>query len=676
MSPDQDEIDVEGIGITDSNRDWLKNNIIFPATGYSSPPEDWPPQPPQERGWVRVVEDAEEFAETICEKFEIVLSGSITAHKFNDLNRNGEQDEGEIGLADWTMTLYKGSDCSTGEWVGSGTTDNNGNVVFTGLDAGDYSVVETLEPDWTNTTPRCQQVTIATGESAPPLNFGNYITPVATTLELLPEEGENPVGTSHDLTATVRDQYGSVMEGVALTWSISGVGSFSGIPESPTDVNGEADAVITSSVSGASMVTCTVADTEISDTATKEWTHEPVATTLELLPEEGENPVGTSHDLTATVRDQYGSVMEGVALTWSISGVGSFSGTPESPTDVNGEADAVITSSEPGTSTVTCAVSEDGEITDTSIKRWTAKVVPGGGGGGCPTMKYLTVDWEGNNTTKPIYSNNRLAVDLLGPNPDGSHSLLLERGTLAPTVGRKLYYLIVIRELEEIPTLPENTIAIVAFNVTPVDAVFDRDIFLTLGFDQLPENALNVTMAYYDDVNTAWVPLDSELGGPNGVAELTLSAAINHFSIFGVLAELVPPPPAHFVASGLSIVTSVERIWEPVTFVTKTGESVNITANVANDGGQEGTYPVVLKLNGETVDTRTVTLDAGQSQEVKFTRSGLDYGQYKVEVAGLSDGFTASLNITWFIVAIIIVIGLIIWGVIWGRRRRRVTQQG
>jgi hypothetical protein len=369
--------------------------------------------------------------------------------------------------------------------------------------------------------------------------------------------------------------------------------------------------------------------------------------------------------------------MEGVALTWSISGVGSFSGTPESPTDVNGEADAVITSSEPGTSTVTCAVSEDGEITDTSIKRWTAKVVPGGGGGGCPTMKYLTVDWEGNNTTKPIYSNNRLAVDLLGPNPDGSHSLLLERGTLAPTVGRKLYYLIVIRELEEIPTLPENTIAIVAFNVTPVDAVFDRDIFLTLGFDQLPENALNVTMAYYDDVNTAWVPLDSELGGPNGVAELTLSAAINHFSIFGVLAELVPPPPAHFVASGLSIVTSVERIWEPVTFVTKTGESVNITANVANDGGQEGTYPVVLKLNGETVDTRTVTLDAGQSQEVKFTRSGLDYGQYKVEVAGLSDGFTASLNITWWlIVAIIIVIGLIIWGVIWGRRRRRVTQQG
>jgi len=306
--------------------------------------------------------------------------------------------------------------------------------------------------------------------------------------------------------------------------------------------------------------------------------------------------------------------------------------------------------------------------------------VAGGGGGGvvgggsCPTFKKLTVDWEGTITEKRLYRNDRLTQDLLGPSPDGSHNLLLERSTLAPLVGGRTHYLIVIRELDDIPPTSGNTTVIMAFNVTPEGAVFDRDIFLTLGFDQLPENALNATMAYYDAVNGVWVPLMSEAGGPNGVAELTLSAAVNHFSIFGVLVELEPTPilPAHFEASGLNIVPSVEKIWEPVTFVTKTGESVTITANVVNDGGQEGTYTVELKLNGETVDTKTVTLGVGQSQEVSFTVSGLDYGQYEVEVAGLNDDFTTSRTITWWLIIVLIVaLGVIIWGVAWGRRKRR-----
>jgi len=61
---------------------------------------------------------------------------------------------------------------------------------------------------------------------------------------------------------------------------------------------------------------------------------------------------------------------------------------------------------------------------------------------------------------------------------------------------------------------------------------------------------------------------------------------------------------------------------------------------------------------------------------VSFTRSGLDYGQYEVNVAGLSGTFTASRIITWWLIILIIVaIGLIIWGVVWGRRRRRRAHQ-
>jgi len=198
-------------------------------------------------------------------------------------------------------------------------------------------------------------------------------TPEATTLELLPEIDSNPVGTTHNFTATVYDQFGYVMAGVAVTWNITGVGSFSGTPESPTDVDGQADAVITSSVPGTSTVRCEVTGKpSVSDTATTDWTYTPEATTLELLPETGSNPLDTTHDLTATVRDQFNNVMAGVDVTWGISGVGSFSGTPESQSDVNGQADAVITSSESGTSTVTCEVTGKPSVSDTATKDWTS----------------------------------------------------------------------------------------------------------------------------------------------------------------------------------------------------------------------------------------------------------------------------------------------------------------
>ena len=421
-------------------------------------------------------------------------------------------------------------------------------------------------------------------------------------------------------------------------------------------------------------------ETEPEDTNTTETevTSELIPT-LDLTPESATNilPGDSSHEFTVTVKDQGGNPMTGQNVSLSTT-FGTLSDA-EVTTGGDGTATFTISSTTQGTATITATL---GDLSDTATKIWRVPERPtGGGGGGCPSTKYLTVDWEGNNTTKPLYNNDKLAVDLLGPSFDLSHNLFLERGTHAPVVYKTTHYLIVVRELEEIPALPEDTTAIVVFNITPAGAEFNRDIFLTLGLDQsqLPENALNVTMAYYDDVNGVWVVLESEAGGPNGVAELTLSAPINHFSIFGVLAAIEPTPPpqpAHFVASGLNIEPSVERIWEPVTFVTKTGESVTITANVANDGGQGGTYTVELKLNGETVDTEIVTVGAGRSKQVSFTVSGLDYGQYEVEITGLSGEFTASRTITWWLIILMIVgIGLIIWGVVWGRSRRRARQQ-
>jgi hypothetical protein len=407
----------------------------------------------------------------------------------------------------------------------------------------------------------------------------------------------------------------------------------------------------------------------------------PGPTTLELLPEYATNLVDTTHYLTATVYDQCESELEGVTVTWSISGVGYFFGTPESLADINGQAHATITSNVSGTSTVRCEVTDNTSVFDITTKAWTVPEPPrrrGAGGGGCVPTRHLTVDWDGNITEERLYNSNaRLMLDLLVLSLDGRHSLFLKQGTRAPVVDGELYYLITIVELEDIPPLPENTVAIVAVSITPEGAEFDKDIFLSLGFDQLPEYAVEgtLTIAYYDGVSGVWVPLDSELGGPDGMAKMTLSTAINHFTIFAVLVEVAPPPPplpAHFVASGLNIVPSVEK----TIFVTKIGKSATITASVANDGGQEGTYTIELKLDGETVDAETITLGAGQDQQVSFTVCGLDYRQYEVEVAGLSGELTTSRTIAWWLIILLIVaFGLIIWGVVWGRRRRRRAAQ-
>jgi len=526
---------------------------------------------------------------------------------------------------------------------------------------------------------------------------------VLVRISINPPEDRNHVGDSHNFTATVETSTNGTnwypYEGATVTFEvISGLGELN--PDTDdTDANGQAVTTLVSTETGTTTVkaSTTVYDWDIStdgtannsDPAKKYWVDARIS-----IVESGVNPIGVEHVFTITVEKYFSEdpgwePAFGINVTPTHTGVGAIQSTGPYITDSLGQVTVTVNSAVAGTAIVhasatvsICDIDIDvatdgyGAFVVDNTKTWT----DGNGGYSCSCCyecNRLTVDWEGCITSEPLYcSNDRLAVDCLGPSFDLSHNLFLERGTHAPVVHTTTHYVIVVREVKETPSTPENMEAIVVFNITPAEATFDKDIFLTLGIPELPANVLNVTMAYYDDINGIWEPMDSEAGGPSGVAELTLSAPINHFSIYGVLAELestTPQQPAHFVASGLNIQPTVEKL---SVFVTKTGESVTITANVANDGGQVDSYTVQLKLNGETVETKTVTLGAGQSKQVSFTVSGLDSGQYEVDVAGLSDEFTVSQTIAWWLILVIIVaVGLIIWGVVWVTRRRHKAQQ-
>jgi Zn-dependent protease len=60
---------VEGIGLTSVNNEWLKTRIVYPQLGVEAPPFTKP-------GWIRIVADPAEFANTIGQKMEAIISGT------------------------------------------------------------------------------------------------------------------------------------------------------------------------------------------------------------------------------------------------------------------------------------------------------------------------------------------------------------------------------------------------------------------------------------------------------------------------------------------------------------------------------------------------------------------------------------------------------------------------
>lgn len=71
---------------------------------------------------------------------------------------------------------------------------------------------------------------------------------------------------------------------------------------------------------------------------------------------------------------------------------------------------------------------------------------------------------------------------------------------------------------------------------------------------------------------------------------------------------VIPTGPAAFVSSDLKI---NEIHLQPADIAT-------VSVTVTNTGAETGTYPVVLKLNGATFATKSVTLDGGKSEVVTF----------------------------------------------------------
>jgi hypothetical protein len=95
------------------------------------------------------------------------LPGTISGHKFEDVNGNGTWDNGEPALLGWTINLE-------GTEVGSDVTDANGYYEFTDLSKGTYTVTETQQTGWKQTTTDPSQIDLDNDESVTDVDFGNF----------------------------------------------------------------------------------------------------------------------------------------------------------------------------------------------------------------------------------------------------------------------------------------------------------------------------------------------------------------------------------------------------------------------------------------------------------------------------------------------------------------------
>jgi Tol biopolymer transport system component/subtilisin family serine protease len=246
----------------------------------------------------------------------------------------------------------------------------------------------------------------------------------------------------------------------------------------------------------------------------------------------------------------------------------------------------------------------------------------GGGGGDSPPPALSTIAIKG------LTSPSSLKVDKTGIVQDtiqlksATRDLLLDINKytkLLDSAGKPISTLAASPSTSPSSPPAQNAI-LVDYILTPDGAKFDPSLKLTLKYDPqtLPSgvNPDKIYLAYFD--GTKWVTLDSTMDTVNHA----ISAKITHFSEYALLVQL--PSPAQFTISDPTISSNEVAVSEPVTIQTL----------VSNTGESSGKYNVLLKISGEIIESREVTLDPAKNEMLTFHVKRDLPGVYNVDLNG------------------------------------------
>lgn len=250
----------------------------------------------------------------------------------------------------------------------------------------------------------------------------------ATTLDVQPPSQNKEVGQTATVAAHVTGSHGEDETFIPVSFTVTSSGSPS--PSSGSGVTGS-DGKKSFSYSNTVSGTDTVhvfADLNENGTeqsgeganVTVTWTPGPPAS-LTLAPPTATNTVDSTHTVTATVKDQYGNLVNPVVVRFKVTGANGVFGEPTSAssTTVNGQASFSYIGRMPGNDTITAFAdyNNDGvrdpnpaghEPQDTAAKTWTLPASTAGkftGGGVIPRPGGATANF-GFNFSGPSPSGN------------------------------------------------------------------------------------------------------------------------------------------------------------------------------------------------------------------------------------------------------------------------------
>lgn len=326
---------------------------------------------------------------------------------------------------------------------------------------------------------------------------------------------------------------------------------------------------------------------------------------------------------------------------------------------------------------------------------------------------------EGGSTNPPDESTSttdlssllnaygELILDAEAMSRDGKAVLKLSRGTKF-TVSGDPGTTITIRELkaDEVPDPDEDQFIIgKAYDFSPDGAIFSLPANLFISFDPslLPDNTQksSLSITWWDDINNEWASLGGcYIDETNNV----VSCAVSHFTIFTLI--LIPSPPALTTTPPTPTTPVTEMpstttpsttppsvpVLSPASFIlsgltvepsaVKAGKTVTVTVLLTNKGDSSGSYTVIMKVDGQIVNSQDIELDGQSNKIVTFTHLANIDGQHTVTINNLTGEFLVKSSrftletLKWWLIGGLagLVMGVIAAGSIIIISRRRKSQ--
>ncbi len=231
-------------------------------------------------------------------------------------------------------------------------------------------------------------------------------------------------GGSSTITVTVNDGSGAPLSGVTVTLSATGSGNNITQP-SPTDGSGQTTGTLTSTGAGSKTVTAVAGGVTLDQ--------EPVVTVTAGSPDAGESMVAAapasiivgsgSSNITVTVKDQYGNLVDGSSVVLAATGTGNTL-TGGGATNPSGVATGMLSSTDAESKTVS-ATADGTPITQTAAVNVTAQAPAG--------IAHTLLTNGTNVTNQKIYTTASIAP---APNTLVTVAVLGHRtyGAVSPTL--------------------------------------------------------------------------------------------------------------------------------------------------------------------------------------------------------------------------------------------------